>query len=365
MQLLLAGFVIAVSLQTAQPAPNGRVSGIVVDENGSAPVAGARVSIAPADRPPTEEQAPWPEAITGPGGRFAFAAIPPGRYAIAAHKEGFALPMDDSMFPIVEVAADAEIADVVITMRRGGVITGVVLDPTGRPLAGASAMALLKRLETNSRSTAAPSGRESLADRTAVLMPLGFGETNERGEFRIDGLPSGDYLVAASASDAGGSSPVTGTTYFPSTGDQSAAEPVRVQAGSTRANIDVRLALTGVFQVSGVVVDESGTPIPNAFVVLLPDLRDDASFAALMTETHRSVQADANGAFLIAGVPSGAYVLDTGMGGIDGVSRSILIDDHGNPRADPRPVNSPLAPGATAVAVKDADVTDIILVVKK
>ncbi len=58
---------------------------------------------------------------------------------------------------------------------------------------GMSVTALVKRFETTGLPTA-----PHAVDRAPVLMPFGHRETTERGEFRIEGLPSGDYLIASS-----------------------------------------------------------------------------------------------------------------------------------------------------------------------
>ena len=130
---------------------------------------------------------------------------------VGAHKDGFAPQLDESALPVVDLNSGQEITNINIVLEHGGAIAGRVLDSTGRPLFGTSVVALLKRLETLEPSTDPPP-----PNGVPMLLPFGNAETNTRGEFRIEQLPAGDYLVAV------------GTTFYPGTTDESAAQPVAV-----------------------------------------------------------------------------------------------------------------------------------------
>src|SRR5205807_2592208 len=79
--------------QSAQTARMARVSGQVIEAGTDAPVAGATVFVMFGGEAPGPS-APAPTMVTDGDGRFAFDALPAGRYIIAAHKTGFAPPMD-------------------------------------------------------------------------------------------------------------------------------------------------------------------------------------------------------------------------------------------------------------------------------
>ena len=68
-----------------------------------------------------------------------------------------------------------------VALLPGGAITGRVTTQDGQPLAFAEIEALRPLLESSLR----------------VLVPVGRAESNDRGEFRIGGLPPGHYYVAA------------------------------------------------------------------------------------------------------------------------------------------------------------------------
>jgi 5-hydroxyisourate hydrolase-like protein (transthyretin family) len=360
MLFLLTGLAFAAAMQGAQQM--GRISGVVIDSATMAPVAGAQVFVTSPDDPPTNS---LPDATTDADGRYTLQAVPAGRYYVGAHKEGFAPPMDPSLLSMVDLPGGQEITNVVVPMQRGGIITGRALDPSGQPMRGMSVTALVKRFETTGLLHSGP----HVVAGAPVLMPFGQSETNERGEYRIEGLPSGDYLVASHLAAQHESKPASvtiGTTYYPGTTDESVAQAVPVQVGRTVDYITFRSVEVRTLRVMGVVVDDKDVPVANTMVMLIPDLWDGASFA---TGAHASTESDANGAFTLEGIPPGNYtvMIAEGMGGIGAfASSSVIISDTGMPIADKGPVSALPAPsrGAIAIAVKDADVTDVKLVMK-
>jgi hypothetical protein len=184
MTLLIASLTLMGGLVASQPpqavTPMSRVSGQVIEHGTNAPVAGAHVFLVLDGEFSTSAGAP-PESVTDRDGRYQFDTLPPGRYRIAVHKEGFEPPMDPSTMQVFEVAAGQALDGLTVSLRRGGVIAGRVLDPHGQPLAEAGVTALLKRLNSIDRPTGPTSSGAPL------LMPSGQGQTNGLGEFRIAG----------------------------------------------------------------------------------------------------------------------------------------------------------------------------------
>jgi hypothetical protein len=126
----------------------GRVSGQVVEDGTNTPVADARVFVVLDGSFVTPVDAPT-GSVTDQDGRYLFDALPPGRYRIAAQKAGFAPPMEPSAMQAFEVAPGQELANLIVSLQRGGAITGRVLDSSGRPFAQVGVTALLKRLNSN------------------------------------------------------------------------------------------------------------------------------------------------------------------------------------------------------------------------
>ena len=117
-----------------------------------------------------------------------------------------------------------------VALIPGGAIAGRVTTESGQPLAFAEVEALRPQLESRLR----------------VWVPVGRAESNERGEFRIVGLPPGHYYVAAIDPADEGSPDATGQihwaqTFYPGTVSPAAAERVRLVSGATLSDIDFPL----------------------------------------------------------------------------------------------------------------------------
>jgi hypothetical protein len=166
------------------------------------------------------------------------------------------------------------------------------------------------------------------APRTIPAPMQGPQQTNDLGEFRIIGLPPGEYIVAATlrrgfgfgapAITPSSSGTVSTTTYFPGTVDQVAAQTLTVLAGQTVDNVNFSMQSVPGFQVAGRVVDESGAPIAGAMVMLMADPRGGVPFL----EPMGNVRTGDDGRFLVADVPSGTYRLTASVPFVTGGAAS-------------------------------------------
>jgi hypothetical protein len=206
-------------------------------------------------------------------------------------------------------------------MQKGAVIAGQVLDAaSGAPLAEAM-VSVMRRFDGANAPRGFPSAR---------LMPAGPSvTTNDLGEFRLFNLPAGEYFIAAfphnnfgfaggrmavagiaghpaveSASIAGAATTTTVMTFYPGTADAAAAQGVTVAAGQVASGINFRLLTAQAYQVSGVVVDESGAPVAGAMVMAREDGR-----GPFIGGPGNQARSDANGRFVINGVTAGSYTL--------------------------------------------------------
>ncbi|MDQ3338649.1 MAG: carboxypeptidase regulatory-like domain-containing protein [Myxococcota bacterium] len=231
-----------------------RASVTVTDENG--PVADAFVRFAPEDG----------EIIalkTGADGVAVADKLAAGAYEISASAAGH----EPSALPRQELAAgdDAKLA---ITLKAGGrLLSGVVTDVSGGPIAGA-------------RIDAAKLGAMARPDR-AVATAL----TGADGKYQV-AVAEGQLLVAARSADY-------------------AAQSRIVDVGPSGATADFALVPGGVIE--GIVVDEkTRAPVPGAIVNAERD-----SAAIILAETGGAVAiAGADGKFRMTGLRPGAYELD-------------------------------------------------------
>ncbi len=240
--------------------------------------------------------------------------------------------------PPIQLAGGQQLDLGDIALARGGVIAGRVLDPSGDPVGNARVVALRHLPQGTSTNLAfAPAGPSA--------------QTNDLGEFRVFGLASGEYIVAASLSGINAASTaktVLTTTYFPSTPDQNSATTVTVTAPDAVNGLEIRLASVPAFRVTGVVVDANGAPVAGAMIMLMP-----ASRLPVIMGPTGNIRSGPNGGFVVGGVPAGTYraqaspMIPNGRGG---VSFSFS--------------SAPGMPQGSEVVVTDADVSGVRIVIQ-
>jgi uncharacterized protein (DUF2141 family) len=290
------------------------ISGIVVsDDLDARPVRHARVMCT------APELRDGVTAVTDGNGRFSCDRLPPGRYSIAASRDGW-IPSRRS-HPIL-VPANQRI-DVVIRMPRGAVITGAVLDASGQPAVNVRVLAM----------------RQTMANGERRVVGAGEGGmTDDRGIYRIYGLAAGDYLVGAIPPEApaglgpselretsdldlqhvrgaapGSPFPPQRTiafapTYFPGTPLAGQAVRISINAGEEREGIDFAMQLVATARVSGVLTLPDGGPLPsNAQIALVA--AEQTGFPGVPFEGLRSAHVPADGTFSFSGVGPGVYSL--------------------------------------------------------
>jgi hypothetical protein len=212
------------------------------------------------------------------------------------------MPIENGVPPI-DLSAGVQ-RSIDITLQRGAVIVGRVLDEAGEPLADARVMAMRKM-------SAGPTGAST---GTEVLRPAGpSAQSNDLGEFRLFSLPPGEYVVQAMPRpDFGAASgPRTRTllpTFFPSAADQAGAESIALGAGQTSDALVITMVGAAAYQVSGMVVDEAGKPVANAMVRLSQEAAGRGP-AFMMMRPWNQGRTDATGRFSLSQVTPGAYTL--------------------------------------------------------
>jgi len=343
------------------------VTGQVLEARTNTPVAGAQVFVLlesqlsyPLEPPPT--------VGTDENGRYRFDSLTPGRYRIAAQKDGFAPPMDPWKMQAFVVGAGQILPDVTVLIQRGATIAGRVVDPSGQPVVRVNVAALLKRLDARGVST------ESTSFGAPLLIPFGHDQTSNNGEFRIVGLAGGEYVLAAGTvsnhSAVNVMSPAktaAAVTYFPGTADPAAAQPVSVEAGEIVSEVEVRIVTVRAFVVSGVVTDDLGRPLQDATVTLMSNQGGVEPLLSLMMAPDMTVT-DSTGKFVFSSVPAGVYTLHANINGdIGGFSfgyfGDFVIGPDGIPRVDDTEKRSgQLPPGVVQVTVENADVTNLRVV---
>ncbi len=239
-------------------------------------------------------------AVTDERGQFVFNNVPAGNYSIGPIGEVYILPdaaVASTGIP-VKVSDGQSTAPIEISVVRGGVITGKITDSGGRPVI--AEYVNLWDVEATGRRLLTIGGNQSRP------------ETDDRGIYRIYGLPEGRYVL--SAGDEPGAGPSLraryARTWHPNVRQEAEAKLIEVSPGKVAENIDIKLGDPAqTFMVEGRTIDAStGKPIPGVTVRVMQvrgQLGDQGSIGERVGTPGMS---DTLGVFSIAGLPSGNYV---------------------------------------------------------
>jgi len=189
-------------------------------------------------------------AGTQDDGRVEFRAVLPATYEVAVRCNKYT-PQD--AYPEL-VVADKDALNQTWMVDAGGAITGTVKAADGSTVALASVRAQL-------------TGGDPRAKRS-----WGWDQTDDAGEFAMEGLRPGTYLVNAMLSD-----------------HPDPVEPAKVTVPAG-GSVEIEISLDAGGGVQGTVVDERGTPVANATVRVTSEARwggwrknartaDDGTFA--------------------------------------------------------------------------------------
>jgi hypothetical protein len=309
----------------------GSITGVVVVAGSGQPARRARVNL-------SAPEAGNRTTTTDDLGRFAFSALPVGRFNLSASKPGHLNATYGQRSPgrsgTPIQLADGQRLQVQMQIWRGGVITGTVLDEHGEAIPNTPVRALRYVLQNGQRT----------------LQQAGTGQTDDRGTYRIFGLQPGDYLISAVPRNASsqpamfermqaiealaqntarmaetdpqqakamtlaltqlksdfetaqGDDQPTGyaPVFYPGTTAPSSAVPIAVSPSEEKSGIDFQYQVVPVARVEGVVTISGAQMPPNVQVTLVntaPGLNAG------------STRADAQGTFRIPNVPPGQYTL--------------------------------------------------------
>jgi protocatechuate 3,4-dioxygenase beta subunit len=309
-------------------------------------------------------------SLTDAEGRFEFRDLPAGRFTINATKSGYVSVQYGQTRPYesgrpIELADKQIVANADISMPRGSAISGRILDEFGEPMPDVAVTAL----------------RQSWSGGRRRLTPVGgrVGQTNDLGQFRLYGLPPGEYYVSATlrngmefmaiemlvADRAAGASPTASTptsgyapTYFPGTASAGDAQKITLMPGQENASVDFALVPVRLSRISGVVLGSDGKPTAGAMVNVMPANRNEPMLfsGASATRTNQ------DGAFTLSGVAPGEYTLQANA------MQVMTSSEGGNTmmfRVTGGAGGSDSEFGSVPISVGGDDITNLVLVTAK
>src|SRR5579872_5604303 len=214
------------------------LAGIVIKEPGSEPMKKAVVELIAENQSEAENYT----SLSNIDGSFRIENIIPGRYRLFVERTGYQEVSNRHLRAdgrVVALAPGQDLKDIVIHLQAAAVVEGRVTDEDGDPMPEAQ-VAILHQKFLAGRSR----WEQVAAERT-----------NDLGEYRIPGLPAGNYFVSVtpppdfrSLIEAAGNSPSLSTwnapsasekpaatayqtTYYPGTRDRGQATPIHLRAG--------------------------------------------------------------------------------------------------------------------------------------
>ena len=239
------------------------IHGVVVDESG-APVAGVHIF---AGRTGKKHVAEEPEATTrtDKNGNFSL-FLPAGEIYIWAEKKGYAPTAVEG----ISLQPGQVLSGVELLLRRGGVISGSVLDENSSPVQNATVKVTARLFHS--------------------LHPFLYRstKTDRNGNFTFKNLPEADYWLETSHPD-----------FMPY------KHPETLRLKGTLALTGVAVQLRRGLSITGAVLDENGGPVPDAMVrvrrIRAPGENPD------VPQPEWSTKTDSQGRFRVAGLVEGRY----------------------------------------------------------
>ncbi len=233
-------------------------------------------------------------ASTGEDGRFIIPNVEPGRYRLSAERNGYLRANYGERRPnesgtALTLNPGERRGNIVFNLIPFAVISGRVVDEDGEPLAHVRMQAMRSSFESGRRQLVGSAGAS----------------TDDRGEYRVFGLPPGKYYVQAAPSQRQGEEESYVPFFYPGVTDPGQAAPLEVRAGGDLHGVDFRLARTRTVRVRGKVgAAPDGPRVDRGLVVFL--FPRGGTVGALRNQNSI---VDSQGNFEIRGVPPGSYVL--------------------------------------------------------
>jgi hypothetical protein len=302
-------------------------------------------------------------ARTDLDGNFSVQAEP-GDYYVVASATGYAsqaAEMAASMgssgsaadllarLPQVHVA-EAGGGTVNVTLDRGGVVQGKVQWDDGSPAAGVNIS-----VQTTGSTMSTTTDMVRVVSQLGGSFGGGFGgfqTTDDRGVFRITGLPPGSYWVRAVIMTPS-AEPGTGTfqrmasivMYAPGKVRRTDAQVFTLKSGEERDDVQFTVDMSALHNVSGHVGGTDDGSIV-AGVVRLTDTQDSS--------LSRMAMVQPDGSFIVQWVPAGTYTL--AVSNASNVPRAALGGRRGQQNES---AGTSYAPFQESLTVADTDVSGV------
>jgi hypothetical protein len=303
----------------ANPPRTGSISGHVLINNKAA----AGVEVAAFSGESLNRRIATAQSKTDSEGYYHLTGLPAANYQVITFTPNLIAADNVAQSPMgygsfvsskaVMLAAGEDVTEIDLKLARGGVITGRVTDAEDKPV-------------VEERVTLQQVTEPGQPPQRLPMQSLLY-QTDDRGMYRIYGLPPGRYRVSVGESATAG---IIGSawgfyilTYHPDASDIAHATVIDLAAGGEATNVDIKVGRRGETQaITGRVVDaENGLPLSGVRVGIQV-LRDQGNSMGVGGTTM------ADGTFTIPGLTTGRYAvyLATDSGGSDFYSDPVMVN---------------------------------------
>lgn len=297
--VLLVGFSVSVPPLLAQAKGSASISGTVT--LGGKPAKAVPV-VASVRSETFSQKPPAATATTDEDGKYRIVGLNAGQYSIAPYQPASVLPDQTRWDPgskSITVTDGETVSDVNFSLSAGGVITGRIVGQDGKPL-------IEQRVNVESAD-----GKSLFGQMMSQMY-----QTDDRGMYRIYGIPPGRYIVSVGEDSKSGivygptNAGYVQRTFYPGGTDRSAAQVIELGEGSVESGIDIAVGpREKTYSISGRMVDQAtGTPVSDVPV----------AYSALSSEEPRiqgygsSSSTDASGQFKVSSLRPGRYAIFAG-----------------------------------------------------
>jgi len=245
-----------------------------------------------------------PRATTDQDGNYKITSISPGSYNIYISALAYVLADASDQTRVFGPARNLVIGDgenienMNFSLIKGGVITGKITDPEGRP--AVQQLVKLFRAEQPDANPQQPNRQ---------IYAISSANTDDRGIYRMFGLVAGRYKVAvgrvdeiASSSNMADRTPYK-QVYYPDATESAKASIIEVSEGSETGNIDITLGRAlETFRASGRVVNGE-EPVGNIRFTLVRLIGERKEYLNAATASN------GRGEFTVEGLVPGKYTV--------------------------------------------------------
>jgi len=215
---LLSNSVLFGQVSAQAQSASASIDGTIVREGTTEPIQGAKVQL-------TSPSGPATTTTSGEDGKFEISGLKPGTYQLTAAQTGYVKARRNGGPSNLTLVAGQRERGVRIQLAATGMITGRVLDESGRPLTTAHVFAVRPEYQY---------GRRAIP--VCHSGSVRHAQTNSNGEYRILDLEPNDYFVFADREGVR-----CGTLFYPGVTDPSDAALQTVRSGGEISGINFQL----------------------------------------------------------------------------------------------------------------------------